>query len=126
MCKNFLFDNKDSIIEYYYNKLSDILDNLKIDDDLHILSLFHNEIPAYFINKLNDINITLGQQQLEPLFQIINILKNKNKEEKIEILKKTNIQKSINWCEKYNVPFNKFLDKNNVFLSGNKEIFLLT
>ena len=47
---------------------------------------------------------------------IINILKNKNKEEKIEIIKKSNIQKSISWCEKYKIPFNKFSEKTNIFL----------
>ena len=97
--------------------MSNILNYLKINNNLNILSLIDNEIPCYFLNKLNDINITLGQQQLESLYQIINILKNKNKEEKIENIKKNNIQKSIHWCEKYQIPFNKFLDKNNIFLS---------
>ena len=97
--------------------MSSILNNLKINNNLNILSLIDNEIPCYFTNKLNDINITLGQHQLETLYQIINILKTKNKEEKIEITKKNNIQKSINWCEKHKISFSKFLDKNNIFFS---------
>jgi hypothetical protein len=43
-------------------------------------------------------------------------LKNKNKDEKIEFLKKTNIQKSISWCEKFRVPYFKFSEKPNIFL----------
>ena len=121
ICKNFLFNDKDKIIEDYYNKLYNILNFLKINKNLNIVSLVDNNIPCYFTNKLNDISITLGQQQLETLYQIINIFKNKNKEEKIEIIKKNNIQKSIHWCEKYQIPFNKFLDKNNIFLSTTKE-----
>jgi len=117
ICKNFLLNDKDKIKEEHYNNLSNVLNYLKINDNLNILSLIDNEIPCYFSNKLNDINITLGQQQLESLYQIINIFKNKNKEEKIENVKKNNIQKSIHWCEKYQIPFNKFLDKNNIFLS---------
>ena len=61
-------------------------------------------MPCYFLNKIDDINIIIGQQQLEAINQIINIFKNKNKEDKIEIIKKTNIQKSVIWCEKFKIP----------------------
>ena len=66
--------------------------------------------------KLDDINIIFGQQQLESLDLVINILKNKNKDDKIESIKKNNIQKSVAWCEKYKIPCNKFSDKINIFL----------
>jgi hypothetical protein len=56
----------------------------------------------------------------------MNILKNKNKEEKIEIIKKSNIQKSVAWCEKYKIPCNKFSEKTNIFLPINKEITIET
>jgi hypothetical protein len=48
--------------------------------------------------------------------QIINILKNKNKDEKIELIKKVNIQKSVSWCEKLKISHNKFFEKTNIFL----------
>jgi hypothetical protein len=51
------------------------------------------------------------------MFQVlINILKSSYKEPNIDVLKKKNIQKSVNWCERYNIPCNKFSDKINVFL----------
>ena len=62
------------------------------------------------------MNCIIGQQQLEALDLIISIFKNTNKEDKIEIIKKTNIQKSVNWCEKFQIPYNKFSDKTNIFL----------
>jgi hypothetical protein len=68
------------------------------------------------------MNIIIGQQQLESLDLVINIFKNNNKEEKIELIKKTNIQKSVSWCEKYKIPCNKFSEKTNIFLPINKEI----
>ena len=34
----------------------------------------------------------------------------------LEILKKNNIQKCVNWCEKYKIPCNKFSEKINIFL----------
>jgi hypothetical protein len=79
------------------------------------------ELPYYFITKLDDMNVTIGQQQLEALDQIISILKNKNKDDKIETIKKSNLQKSVNWCEKYKIPCNKFAEKINIFLPIIKE-----
>ena len=55
------------------------------------------------LNKINDINIILGQYQLETIHQFINILKNKNKSEKLEFLKNNNKQKCVQWCEKYKI-----------------------
>ena len=52
---------------------------------------------------------------------IINILKNKNRQDKIELLQKSNIQKSVEWCEKYKIPCNKFFEKTNIFLPIIKE-----
>jgi hypothetical protein len=62
------------------------------------------------------MNIIVGQQQLESLNLAINLLKNKNKDDKIELLKKSHIQKAVLWCEKYKIPCNKFSDKINIFL----------
>jgi hypothetical protein len=76
------------------------------------------DIPTYFINKIEEINIILGQQQLESLDQIIGIIKSKNSQDKIETLKKSNLQKSIAWCEKYKIPHNKFTEKVNIFVNG--------
>ena len=59
---------------------------------------------------------------METLDSVINILKNKNKDDKIETIKKTNIQKSISWCEKYKIPCNKFTEKTNIFLPLTNEI----
>ena len=73
-------------------------------------------MPYYFLNKIDDINIIIGQQQLESLNKIINLLKSKNKDNNLELLKKNNIQKCVNWCEKYKIPCNKFSDRINIFL----------
>jgi hypothetical protein len=72
-------------------------------------------LPYFFINKLEELNSIYGQQQLEILDQIINIYKNKLRNDKLEIIKKNNIQKCVQWCEKNQIPHNKFFDK-NIFL----------
>jgi 23S rRNA U2552 (ribose-2'-O)-methylase RlmE/FtsJ len=96
--------------------LSEFISISNSNSNSNIFSIIKQETPVYFLNKIDDINIILGQQQLESIDQIINIFKNKNKDEKIELLKKVNIQKCISWCEKYKIPHNKFIDKQNIFL----------
>jgi hypothetical protein len=56
-------------------------------------SIITNDIPYYFLNKLEESNSVIGQQQLEAFDQIINIYKNKNRDDKLESLKRNHIQK---------------------------------
>ena len=90
-------------------------------DDKCISSLINDEIPYYFLNKLEESNAVIGQQQLESYDQIINIFKNRNRDEKIENLKRQHIQKCIQWCEKNQLPHNKFIDKVNIFLTPKRK-----
>jgi hypothetical protein len=88
----------------------------KLEHNQNIVSILDYEIPYYFKNKIDDLNIIIGQQQLEALNNIISIYKSKNKDDRIESIKKTSIQKSVLWCEKYKIPCNKFIEKINIFL----------
>ena len=120
VCKNFLLDDtKKTQFKTNYYKLLIFLKKL---EGKNITSIIDFNMPYYFTSKLNDINIIIGQQQLEYFDQIISILKNKNKEDKIETIKKTAIQKCVNWCEKYKIPYNKFNEKTNIFLPLTKGI----
>ena len=125
ICKNF---NIDSIRQ---TKLLQQLDEhckpKIIDNTLNMLqihSLIKNDIPYYFSNKLEEINAVIGQQQLELYDHILNIYKNKNRIEKCEIMKRGHIQKCIQWCEKNQIPCNKFVDNNNTNTNTNNNIFL--
>ena len=91
-------------------------------ENKNIDSILDFDIPNFFLMKMDDMNIIIGQQQLESLDMVINILKNKNKEDKIETIKKSNIQKSVVWCEKYKIPCNRFSEKINIFLPINKDV----
>jgi hypothetical protein len=96
--------------------------NLNNEDNPPFLySIIDNELPNYLLNKIEESNLVIGQQQLEAYDQIINIFKNKNREEKLEHLKRTHIQKCIQWCEKNQLPHNKFVDKVNIFLMNKKK-----
>lgn len=117
VCSNFILSKeKKELYTNYIISIDLFLSEYEVESEKNIISVITNDIPAYFLNKVDDISIIFGQQQLETFDQIINILKNKNKDEKIEFLKKSNIQKSISWCEKYRVPYLKFSEKPNIFL----------
>ena len=89
--------------------------------EINIQSIVKNEINMYFLNKMEECNIIIGQQQIDVYDQMINLVKNKNKTEKIETIRRHNIQKCINWCDKYKLPCNKFADKINIFLPINAQ-----
>jgi hypothetical protein len=107
------------ILEQLDEKIKPYLTNAS--STLNIHSFLRNDIPYYFLNKIEESNAVIGQQQLESYDQIINIFKNKNKEEKIESLKRNHIQKCIQWCEKNDIPHNKFTDKINIFLNAKRK-----
>jgi len=120
ICRNFDFSPQNSKTYYqYFIKLNNIVRGVR-DTNKKIVSLIKSEIPYYFLNKIEELNIIMGFQQLEYMDQLVNLHKNKNKEDKIDLLKKNNIQRCIQWCEKYKIPYNKFTDKINIFLSGDK------
>ena len=80
-----------------------------------VSSLIDEQIPLHFMNKLEEIDVIIGQQQMEAFCQIINVLKHKNKEDKLELYKRNNLIKCVQWCEKYHIPHNKLQDKGNSF-----------
>ena len=115
ICKNFLnYSKKDIILKQLKTIMNDFENKQK-----KIISLIDKELPYYFLNKIEESNIIIGQQQLEHFDSLINIIKNKNKNDKIETLKRNNIQKCILWCEKNKIPYNKLIDKLNIFLPVN-------
>lgn len=114
ICKGFNYDEQSqNYIKLNYLKLLVFLKKL---DNKNINEILDFEVPYYFKNKIDDLNIIIGQQQIDALDKIISIYKNKNKNDKIESVKKSNIQKSVIWCEKYKIPCNKFTEKINIFL----------
>jgi hypothetical protein len=99
-----------------------LVDNLELliktinNSDIIVESLISENLSAYFMNKIEDSNINIGHQQIEHLDLLLHIIKNKNRDDKIDALKKNNIIKCIQWCEKFKIPHNKFVDKINMFL----------
>lgn len=100
VCKGFQH-NKHNIEKYY-----SLLKKWAKRPNPQNYPLCNTRVPLYFINKLNELNIILGHKQIENIEQLIYIMKNKYKNDKISMLKKQHILKCINWCKKYKITNN--------------------
>jgi 23S rRNA U2552 (ribose-2'-O)-methylase RlmE/FtsJ len=109
ICKHFKLNNSYE----YIKKLSKMF--FEINKDNWVERFLNIDIPSLYINKLEDINAIIGQQQLENILLTLYLLDN-NKQDKFEVIKKNNIQKCINWCIKHKLLYNKNIQQLNVFL----------
>lgn len=71
--------------------------------------------PCYFVIRLEECNAILGQQQIESIANTLSLIEN-TRNDKIENMKKTNIQKCIHWCQKHRLPHYKSIPNINIFL----------
>ena len=108
VCKNFLFSSVDS----HYPILHRTFEKMMASPEKYVHRFMTIPIPLHFVTRLEEYNAIFGQQQIENIHYTISLIKNKNRQDKIENLIKTNVQKCIAWCIKYNVPF--FTFTNNV------------
>jgi 23S rRNA U2552 (ribose-2'-O)-methylase RlmE/FtsJ len=113
VCKGFRLNATEEIVKKFYKIINDIT---AIDC---IYSLFNFDLPYIFINKIEEINAIFGQQQIENIVATLYLIDNtgNNKYDKLETLKKNNIQKCIWWCQKFNLSYTKPIPNNNIFLS---------
>ena len=93
ICKNFVCNN--NINNEYMYKLKFLLNNKKniVTNKETIEKLIDENLPYYFMNKIEESNIIIGQQKIEFLNHVIHIIKNKIKDDRIESIKKNNIHK---------------------------------
>ena len=122
ICKGFNENllNQSKLVSNIDEKIILKMNNNELMNNSCITSIIENELPYYLLNKIEESNLVIGRQQLEAYDQIINIVRNKNREEKVENLKRIHIQKCIQWCEKNQLPHNKFIDNVNIFLTLKK------
>jgi hypothetical protein len=122
ICKGFNENllNQSKLVSNIDEKLILKISNNELMSNSCITSIIENDLPYYLLNKIEESNLVIGRQQLEAYDQIINIFKNKNREEKVENLKRIHIQKCIQWCEKNQLPHNKFTNNVNIFLTLKK------
>ena len=93
----------------------------KVDfNKYNISSILDVKQNLYFMNYIEEINITLGQRQIENILNTIRYIKNKEKsKERLEKLKLNNVSKCIKWCETNGIEAYKFKElllPKNIFL----------
>ena len=109
VCKGFKLNNTYDLL----TKFSSFYEQINTDSEIE--RFLNIDIPYLYINKVEDTNAILGQQQIENIVSTFYILDN-NKHDTVETIKKNNIQKCIQWCIKYKIPYNKNIQQTNVFL----------
>ena len=108
VCKRFKLDDTYELIK----KFSEFFET--INSETSISRFLNIKLPYLYINKIEDINAILGQQQLENILATLHLLDN-NKPEKLDTIKKNNIQKCIQWCVKNRMPYHKNINQLNMF-----------
>lgn len=99
VCENYI--NTDySVVEKFINGYEFFIDKAN-----NINRLINIDLPYYFVNKIEDYNAILGQQQIENINTTINKIINRdstddNSKELISI----NVTKCVNWCNRHDIP----------------------
>ena len=109
VCKYFKGDN--NILSKIFSEYN------KLNEYSNISSILNFNIDNYFNNKLEEINAIFGQLQIENINSTLNLINNKAKNDKLDVLKKSNVQKCIYWCEKHSIQHNKNSINTNIFIN---------
>jgi len=104
ICKGFLFKDATD----FYPFLEAAFAKMAASNSEYVAN-FLNIIPnSYFTNKLEEYNAFFGEKQIENIQNTITIIEDKNRQYKIDALIQANIQKCVQWCNKYNIETNVF------------------
>ena len=71
----------------------------------------------HIVHRIEEVNAILGQQQIENIINTMGLVHGKSSD-RIDAYKKSHIQKCIEWCERYNIPYNKQSVSTNTFISS--------
>jgi hypothetical protein len=86
----------------------------------NIQSFINRSHDLLLVSKIEEINAIFGQQQVENISFTLGLIINRNKYERVEQMKKTHINKSIEWCKKNNIPCDAATEPENPFLQKRK------
>jgi 23S rRNA U2552 (ribose-2'-O)-methylase RlmE/FtsJ len=87
----------------------------------HLLRLFAAPLPYHYVTKVEELNAVLGQQQIESIAATLALM-DAAKHERLETLRKNNVQKCIGWCQRHRLPYNRSIATTNIFLGSRGEL----
>ena len=83
-------------------------------NNFNFTRIFNIQIPLLFVSSIENLNSIFGEQQLDNIITTLLLLDSyKGKKKKLELFKKNNITKCIQWCEINNIPYNKKISNKN-------------
>ena len=85
---------------------------------MYVCSFLDFKLDYLYINKIEEYNAIFGQQQIENINATLSLISCKNKNDRLEYLKKNHIQKCIQWCERNEIQHNKFSNPVNIFMNN--------
>ena len=69
-----------------------------------IMSVTDYKISQYFISKIEECNLLIGQKYVEKHDSLVTLIKNYNHDFRDDYSKNVALTRCINWCEKHNIP----------------------
>ncbi len=116
ICNDFKKTDTTLISEKFFRVLS-VLNTIDYNK-YSISNIINIPINLFFKNHIEEINSIFGQQQIENIITTTKIVSfREKKNDKLNQNKIINIQKCINWCIQNNIPYNKYSQPSNIFLS---------
>jgi 23S rRNA U2552 (ribose-2'-O)-methylase RlmE/FtsJ len=110
VCQGFKYDDTSS----YYTKFYDMIKELYENPKQCISSIFRFSVPLAFIREVEELNCILGKKQLNTIHNTLMMIQ-EQRSDKIDRLRKMNIEKCAQWCLKNNVPCHNQFKPQNIF-----------
>lgn len=112
ICIGFLYDSHASFYPYLAKCFEEM-----VKSDTYCNRFLNVDIANVFIKRLEEYNTILGQKQIQNIHYTLSLIENKPKFDKIDSLIQNNIQKSMDWCNRYNIPYHTLNTPANIFLN---------
>jgi 23S rRNA U2552 (ribose-2'-O)-methylase RlmE/FtsJ len=120
VCKGFLYYSVDTLYTHLRNAF---IQMLRITSSPHavtptyILRFLTVELPLCFNVKMEEYNSVFGYLQIENIHNTIMMIERNPPYDHIIHITQHNMRKSIDWCVRYNIPYNPLIC-NNMFIQN--------
>lgn len=111
VCKGFVLRETEQYAICFYHILSRLRDKSQ-----KASSLLSFPTPRFFLDRLQEVNAILGQQQIDSIKTTLALIRSKDSE-RIEQLRKSAIHRCLAYCQKHGLPHHKTPSQHNVFLT---------
>jgi len=112
VCLGFIYEDHAGFYPYLLEGFRKMCENI----DEPIRRFLNCSVSQLFLKKMEEYNAIFGQKQIQNITYTLSLMEHKNKTNKIDSLLYTNIQKSMDWCNRFHIPFHSLNNPSNLFL----------